>query len=139
MNAHFPVRVYYEDTDHAGVVYYANYLKFMERGRTELLRSCGIEQSDIQTQYGVVFAVTEANIRYITPARFDDALDVESEIIRLKGARLSFLQKIWRDKTLLCEATIHLACMDIHGKAKRIPSPIMTAFQADDVHSSSGG
>jgi len=129
MKSHFPVRVYYEDTDHAGVVYYANYLKFMERGRTEMLRSCGIEQSDIQTQYCVVFAVTEANIRYLSPAHFDDALDIESQITTLKGARLSFLQKVWRNQDLLAEATVHLACMDLNGKAKRIPVSIITAFK----------
>jgi len=125
---YFPVRVYYEDTDHAGVVYYANYLKFMERGRTEMLRSLGIEQSHLQEKYGIVFAVTEANIRYFIPARFDDALQLESQILILKGARLSFLQKIWRNETLLTEATIHLACMDLNGKAKRIPKVILEAF-----------
>ncbi|MDQ6991211.1 MAG: tol-pal system-associated acyl-CoA thioesterase [Mariprofundaceae bacterium] len=125
----FPIRVYYEDTDHAGVVYYANYLKFMERGRTEMLRSYGIEQSQLQANHGVVFAVTEANIRYLMPARFDDALHVESQILTLKGARLSFLQKIYRHKTLLTEASIHLACMDLKGKPKRIPSAILTVFQ----------
>jgi len=127
----FPVRVYYEDTDHAGVVYYANYLKFMERGRTEMLRSCGIEQSHLQEKYGTVFAVTEANIRYFMPARFDDALQLESQILMLKGARLSFLQKIWRDETLLTEATIHLACMNLKGQAKRIPKSISEAFQIE--------
>lgn len=126
---HWSVRVYYEDTDHAGVVYYANYLKFMERGRTEMLRHCGIEQSSIQTQHGVVFAVTEANIRYFTPARFDDALDVESQIQTLKGARLNFLQKIWRHETLLAEATVNVACMDLNGKATRIPASIVAALQ----------
>jgi len=129
MKSHFPVRVYYEDTDHAGVVYYANYLKFMERGRTEMLRTCGIEQSHIQTQYGVVFAVTKANVRYLSPAHFDDVLDVESQLATLKGARLSFLQKIWRQDTLLAQASIHLACMDLNGKAKRIPAHIASAFQ----------
>jgi len=133
MTNHFPVRVYYEDTDHAGVVYYANYLKFMERGRTEMLRTCGIEQSDIQRQYGVVFAVTEVNIRYALPAKFDDMLNVESEVTMLKGARLSFLQKIWRGETLLTEASVHLACMDLNGKAKRIPASIITAFQPIDT------
>ncbi|MDQ6974063.1 MAG: tol-pal system-associated acyl-CoA thioesterase [Mariprofundaceae bacterium] len=129
MSFTFPIRVYYEDTDHAGVVYYANYLKFMERGRTEMLRSCGIEQHRIQADDGVVFVVTEANIRYFLPAQLDDALHVESQIISLKGARLSFLQKIYRDQALLTEATIHLACMDLKGKPKRIPLCIAKVFK----------
>jgi len=129
MKHHLDVRVYYEDTDHAGVVYYANYLKFMERGRTEALRSLGMQQSDIQDQHGIVFVVTKVAIRYRTPARFDDMLNVESQVTHLKGARLSFSQNIWRGETLIAEATVHLACMDVSGKPKRIPPPIIAAFQ----------
>jgi len=130
---HFPVRVYYEDTDHAGVVYYANYLKFMERGRTEMLREHGIAQDTVQRDHGVVFAVTEAHVRYLIPARFNDALDVETTLTLAKGARLSFQQRIWRNhhgaEQLLCDGTIHLACIDAHGKPSRIPHHLMALFQ----------
>ncbi len=122
----WPVHVYYEDTDHAGVVYYANYLKFMERARSEFLRSAGLELDAVDSEFGVAFSVTEANIRYHKPALFNDLLVVESSIIMLRGARISFKQNIYRqaDHKLLTEADIHLACIQRNGKVSRIPSPI---------------
>ncbi len=118
-----PLRIYYEDTDHGGVVYYANYLKYMERGRTEFLRAGGIELDALEAETGAMFAVTEAHVRYHLPARFNDALVVESTLTEMRGARLSFRQLVRRtvDGTLLVEADIHLACIDRQGKAKRIP------------------
>lgn len=120
------IRVYYEDTDHGGVVYYANYLKFMERARSEFLRSAGLELDSIEAEFDVLFAVTEANIRYHKPAVFNDLLNVESGITRLRGARITFRQHIYRqqDHTLLTDADIHLACIDRDGKVSRIPAPI---------------
>lgn len=127
------VRVYYEDTDHGGVVYYANYLKFMERGRTEYLRTFNIQLNEVEDEHGILFAVTEANIRYRIPARFNDLLEVESTLAEARGARLTFSQNIWRlDKNseqrdiLLTEGTIKLACMDRDGKAKRIPQSLLS-------------
>ena len=127
----WPVRVYYEDTDHGGVVYYANYLKFMERARSEFLRSAGLELDAIDKEFGVLFAVTEANIRYHTPAVFNDMLNVESSITSLRGARIIFKQSIFRqsvfrqsDHILLSEADIHLACITRHGKVSRIPASV---------------
>ena len=127
----FPVRVYYEDTDHGGVVYYANYLKFMERARTELLRDRGIELDELEDAEGVMFAVTEAHVFYRSPALFNDALDVESRLTALKVARLAFRQTILRNGDTLVEADIHLACIDRDGKPKRIPSSVSEIMERE--------
>ncbi len=127
----WPVRVYYEDTDHAGMVYYANYLKFMERARSEFLRSAGLELDHIHTDFGVMFAVTEANIRYHTPALFNDLLIVESSIVTLRGARIIFKQHIFRQDghKLLTAAEIHLACINQKSKVSRIPAPVYAVLK----------
>lgn len=136
----FQFRVYYEDTDHGGVVYYANYLKFMERGRTEYLRAANIELDEVESNDGVMFAVTEANIRYISPARFNDLLEVDSILTYARGARLGFRQQVWRmhreseiqsetRDTLLAEAEIKLACIDRRGNARRIPASLLPALK----------
>jgi len=120
------IRVYYEDTDHGGVVYYANYLKFMERARSEFLRSAGLELDSIEADFGVMFAVTEARVLYHSPALFNELLSVESSLTTMRGARITFNQKIYRksDRTLLTSGDIHLACITREGKAARIPAPV---------------
>jgi len=125
------IRVYYEDTDHGGVVYYANYLKFMERARTEFLRVAGLELDAIDRDFGVLFAVTEAHIHYHAPAVFNDLLCVESSIIRLRGARIMFHQQVFRQPghKLLTDAEIHLACIKQDGSVSRIPDPIASVFK----------
>jgi acyl-CoA thioester hydrolase len=95
----WPVRVYYEDTDSGGVVYYANYLKFMERARTELLRSIGYQQDQLQQELGIIFAVHSANIRYKKPARFNDELNVVTSISALGKASIRFKQSIYLEST----------------------------------------
>jgi len=127
----WPVRVYYEDTDHGGVVYYANYLKFMERARSEFLRASGLELDAIDATFGVSFAVTEANIRYHRSAVFNDILEVESSITELRGARIRFKQHIFRQSThqLLTEADIYLACVGRDGKVSRIPVSIAATLK----------
>ncbi|MDQ6988016.1 MAG: tol-pal system-associated acyl-CoA thioesterase [Mariprofundaceae bacterium] len=127
---HFPLRIYYEDTDHGGVVYYANYLKYMERARTELMRDCGIELDQLQRDAGILFAVNEAHVHYRRPARFNDALNVQSDLVHARGARLAFHQSVWRDDVLLVEAEIRLACMDIDGHARRIPKSVLDKIAA---------
>jgi len=129
-------RVYYEDTDHGGVVYYANYLKFMERGRTEYLRSTGIELDEVEKTCGVMLAVTEANVRYQSSGRFNDLLEVDSVLTHAQGARLTFKQQVWRihranesRDRLLVEAEIKLACIDKLGVPKRIPSMLLPALK----------
>jgi acyl-CoA thioester hydrolase len=126
-----PVRIYYEDTDHGGVVYYANYLKYMERGRTEFLRSGGIELDALEAETEALFAVTEIHACYHLPARFNDELAVESTLTDMRGARLSFHQAIRRpaDAALLVEADVHLACIDRQGKAKRIPESVKSVVR----------
>ena len=121
------IRVYYEDTDHGGVVYYANYLKFMERARSEFLRTAGLELDNIEADFGVMFAVTEAHLLYHAPALFNDMLTVESSLTLIRGARIAFNQKIYRksDRTLLTSGDISLACISREGKAARIPAPVV--------------
>ena len=120
----WPVRVYYEDTDAGGVVYYANYLKFFERARSERLRALGFEQDEIRATCGVLFAVRSAQIEYLRPARFNDALQVSAEVVELKRASLSFVQEIRRDRPdgeLLCQAAIRIVCLSADGLR---PAPI---------------
>ena len=127
----WPVRVYYEDTDVGGVVYYANYLKFMERARTEWLRSFGIEQ-DLLMEKGLVFAVRRVEADYIQPARFNEALDVTVRLARKGRASLIFEQEIRlqeRPDQLLCRGVVKVGCID----AKRfrptpIPNELVTEF-----------
>ena len=118
----FPVRVYWEDTDAGGVVYYANYLKFMERARSEWLRTIGIDQAALLRDERLQFVVVEANIRYHRPARFDDALVVSVQIEELRGASLVFVQEIRRgtaDGELLISASVRAACLASDGLRPR--------------------
>ncbi|MDH5633228.1 MAG: tol-pal system-associated acyl-CoA thioesterase [Gammaproteobacteria bacterium] len=110
-----PVRIYYEDTDTGGVVYYANYLRFMERARTELLRSRGLEQDVLRDECGVLFAVRRAEVDYLKPAKLDDELKVTAEIRRLGGASINFYQEVRLGEDVLCKGNIRIAC--IHDEA----------------------
>ncbi|MCK4834881.1 MAG: tol-pal system-associated acyl-CoA thioesterase [Gammaproteobacteria bacterium] len=130
----WPIRVYYEDTDSGGVVYYANYLKFMERARTELLRSIGYEQDQLQQELGIIFAVHSANIRYKKPARFNDKLIVITSITSLGRASIYFKQSVFLESShhdgstagLLAEADIKIACLNAKKfTAQSIPAPII--------------
>lgn len=107
----WPVRVYYEDTDAGGVVYYANYLRFFERARTERLRVLGFEQDRLRAEAGVLFAVRSAHVNYLKPARFNDLLKVSAEISELRRASLRFHQWILRGEERLCEADIDIVCL----------------------------
>lgn len=129
MSTFLPVRVYYEDTDHGGVVYHANYLKFMERGRTEALRVLGFSQSKLAEKEDIVFAVSRSDIHYLRPACFDDALLVQTDLVSAKGARFIFKQQILRDGECLVQADIHIACMSRSGRAKRIPAAIIQCLE----------
>lgn len=108
----WPVRVYYEDTDTGGVVYYANYLKFMERARTEWLRSFGVEQDALRDQFGVIFAVRKVEIDYLLPAKFNDELVVTAKVNKKGKASITFEQIIKKNADLLATATIKIACLD---------------------------
>ncbi|MBS3917193.1 MAG: tol-pal system-associated acyl-CoA thioesterase [Sulfuritalea sp.] len=108
----FPVRVYYEDTDTAGIVYYAGYLRFMERGRTEWLRALGVEQLRLAQETGIVFAVRSLNIEYLKPARLDDLLAVVTELTLAGRAQITLSQRIEREGETLVEASVRIACLD---------------------------
>lgn len=119
------LRVYYEDTDAGGIVYYANYLKFAERARTELLRTHGIENGALMETDRIAFAVRECHADYVKPARLDDTLEVRTRVIELGGASLRMHQDICRDGEALVTVTVRLACMDIDsGAPKRLPTVV---------------
>ncbi len=107
----WPVRVYYEDTDAGGVVFYANYLKYMERARTEWLRSMGYEQDDLLTK-DVLFAVRHVDIDYLHPARFNDSLSVSSKILAVSRVSIKFEQTVSNSLRVLCRATIKVVCLE---------------------------
>lgn len=124
----WPVRVYYEDTDSGGVVYYANYLKFMERARTEWLRACGFEQDTLLRDQRVLFAVRTLSIDYHRPARFNDQLEVISQVKAAGGASLTFAQTIQKTGStdLLCSARVKVACLDADRfQPRRTPSELV--------------
>lgn len=125
-----PVRVYYEDTDAGGVVYYANYLKFMERARTEWLRGLGFEQDALSTQEGVIFAVRAVKVEFLKPGRFNDLLRATVSMTRRGGASLTFAQAVQRHATTLCEAEIKVACLDAVAFVPRpIPRRILSQLE----------
>jgi acyl-CoA thioester hydrolase len=125
----WPVRVYYEDTDAGGVVFYANYLKFMERARTEMLRALGCEQDQLRARDGVILVVRRVGIDYLAPARFNDLLTVDSRLEGAGGASLTFAQEIRRDSdgALICRGAVKVACVDA-GTMR--PSPIPAALSS---------
>ena len=115
------VRVYYEDTDLAGIVYYANYFRYIERGRTEYLRARGIDQMALKESDGLVFAVRKVNATYHRPARMDDLLDVVTVPVVVSGARIVMDQEVRRDDVLLFAATVELAALGATGQPVRLP------------------
>ncbi|MDQ6880931.1 MAG: tol-pal system-associated acyl-CoA thioesterase [Pseudomonadota bacterium] len=126
-----PVRVYWEDTDAGGIVFYANYLKFFERARTEWLRSLGIEQSVLRTATGGIFVVAETSLRYLQPARLDDELLVTAALQAGGRASLIIAQqaRMKRDGALLCEGTIRIGWVDAERmRPARIPPIILDAL-----------
>ncbi|MBB5515962.1 acyl-CoA thioester hydrolase [Rubricella aquisinus] len=123
-------RVYYEDTDMGGVVYYANYLKFLERGRSDAVRAAGISQSDMKERDGIVFVVRRVEADYLRPARFDDVLTIETGLSDMKGASFVMPQRVLRGDTVLLSARIGVACMTLAGRPVRIPADIRHNFIA---------
>ncbi len=121
-----PVRVYYEDTDAAGVVYYANYLKYMERARTEWLAARGFRLSELERESAIVFVVTRAEVAFRAPARLGDLLEVGVDVIEHGHARFIARQDILRNDELVAEATITLACLDRSTwKPRKMPSNLL--------------
>ncbi|GAB6141829.1 tol-pal system-associated acyl-CoA thioesterase [Methylosoma difficile] len=126
----WPIRVYYEDTDAGGVVYYANYLKFFERARTEMLRAAGFEQDQLLAEQGVLFVVRSVQADYLTPARFNEQLLVHCEITEAKKASLTFAQMISRGDAIVCKALVRIACLDAKTmRPKAIPENLQELLQ----------
>ncbi len=122
MTHRFACRVYYEDTDLAGIVYYANYLKFIERARTEWVTAAGIDQARLKAEAGVVFAVARIEADYLRPARFGDDLEVQSIVRQLSAARAVLGQRVLREGELLFDAVVTLVALTEAGRPVRLPA-----------------
>jgi acyl-CoA thioester hydrolase len=121
-----PLRVYWEDTDAGGVVFYANYLKFFERARTEWLRSHGFGQERMRHETAALFVVTDTAVRYLAPARLDDLIEVTVGVTDRKLASMTIAQQAWRGTDLLAEGTIRIGCVDAGTfRPRRIPTDIL--------------
>jgi len=126
---HFALRVYFEDTDVAGIVYYANYLKFMERARSDMLRAAGIDQRAVLEAGDGVYVVAEANIKYRRPARLDDELLVLSEVREVRAASCLIHQRVMRGREILADAIITAAFLSAEGRPKRQPRSWVDRFE----------
>jgi acyl-CoA thioester hydrolase len=118
------VRIYLEDTDALGIVYYVNYLRFAERARTEFLRALGADHSAMIAEDGLNFAVTRCQIDYLLPARLDDLLEVETSLLGIGGARLELLQRVRRGDAEIARVTVKLACTNRAGRPRRVPAAL---------------
>jgi acyl-CoA thioester hydrolase len=129
----WPVRVYWEDTDAGGIVYYANYLKFMERARTELLRSFGVHQSRLAAEQGLIFAIVSVHLDYRLPARLDDLLMVTCQVAAEGRASFAFQQSIWRERiggVLLTTGSTRVACLDAATlRPRRLPQVLLSGIE----------
>ena len=123
MNHQFPVRVYYEDTDMGGIVYHANYLRFIERARSDWVRGLGQDQNVLR-EAGLVYAVHRVEADFLAPARFDEVLEIETEVLKTSPARLILNQTVRRDGTDLFRAQVTIVCMTLDGKPQRLPAEI---------------
>ena len=121
MQHEFPIRVYYEDTDMAGIVYHANYLKYIERARSDWVRGLGIDQNMMREE-GIVFAVRKIDADYLLPAKFDDELIVETRTIQVSGARFKVEQIVKRANELIFQAIVTIVCISEGGQAARLPA-----------------
>lgn len=143
MSVHrFEVRVYYEDTDLAGVVYYANYLKFIERARSEMLRAAGVDQTRMKLERGLVFVVRRVEIDYRSSARFDDLLTIETRVLKLGGARVVLSQTVARSaepQTPLATSVVEVACVNADGRPERLPTETRAVFAAALAQEASSG
>ena len=120
------LRVYWEDTDAGGVVFYANYLKFFERARTEWLRALGVEQGALREATGAIFVVSESQVRYVQPARLDDWLRITVEVQELGAASMRIHQQAWRGDVLLAEGSVRIGCVNAENlRPRRIPVQVL--------------
>ena len=124
----FQCRVYYEDTDLAGIVYYANYLKFIERARSEWVRNLGLDQNVLRKDYGIVFAVRKVEADYLKSAKFDELLLISTELQKKTRIRLNFSQEIYRDSDLIFRANLVIAPLSVAGGLVKLPKIIFDKF-----------
>ena len=128
MSHEFPLPVYYEDTDAAGIVYYANYLKFIERARSEALLAAGFSQVGFLESTGMVFAVRAVSGEYLIPARLEDNLVVRTEVARIGGASIDMNQGVWRGEELLSRFTVTIVVLAGNGRPRRVPDDLRAAL-----------
>ncbi len=128
MSHSLTLRVYYEDTDLAGIVYYANYLKFIERGRTEWVRALGVDQGRLRARDGIVFAVRRIEADYLRPAKFDDLVTVTTAARAVGGARITLHQEVVRGHEVLFAAQVVLVALDAAGHPVRLPADLRAAL-----------
>jgi acyl-CoA thioester hydrolase len=130
MTHRFECRVYYEDTDMAGIVYYANYLRYIERGRSEQVRELGIDQQKVKAEQGVVLAVRKLEADYVSAARLDDLLEVQTTLLAVTGARMTYQQDIYCGDRLVFSARVMVICMTLGGRPTRLPADIRRKYEA---------
>ncbi|MFM2130408.1 MAG: hypothetical protein RL477_1954 [Pseudomonadota bacterium] len=123
-----PVTVYWEDTDAGGIVYYANYLRYAERGRSELLRAIGVVQRELAAESGIVFAVRRVEADYMAPARLEDSLEIATRVVALGAASVDMEQTVRRGTDDLVHMKVKIACVNAKGRATRLPAPVARAF-----------
>lgn len=123
-----PIRVYFEDTDAGGIVYHANYLKFAERARTELLRELGLDHPTLRREHGLTFAVARCTLECLIPGRLDDRLQIETEIARRGGASLTFRQQVLRASDVVARVEVRVALVDGRARPARMPAHLRAAF-----------
>ncbi|MFC0340879.1 tol-pal system-associated acyl-CoA thioesterase [Paracoccus niistensis] len=129
MTHRFPIRVYYEDTDLGQIVYYANYLKFIERGRSEWLRAAGVDQQRLLEDSHLAFVVRRVEADYLSPARFDDQLEVVTTLEQATGPRVTVLQAVERDEKALFQARVTVVCVDLRTmRPHRLPPAVRAAL-----------
>lgn len=130
MSHTLPLRVYYEDTDAGGVVYHANYLRFAERGRTEWLRSLGLDHRSLRDSYGRQIVVRRCQVEFRRSAKLDDALSISTQLLDMKGVRIVLAQRVERAGTALVELAVELVVVDLRGRPCRLPEPLLAAIDA---------
>lgn len=123
-------RIYYEDTDLAGIVYYANYFKFIERARTDWVRELGVDQNALKDEAGIVFAVARVEADFKQPARFDDLIEVATHLQSISGARIVLRQTVSRDEAVLFDSVVTLVCLSDTGRPAKIPADIRRLMDA---------
>ena len=131
LNHQNTVRVYYEDTDSGGVVYHANYLKYAERSRTEMLRKYKIEQENLKNNYNIKFVVKDLFIEYFLAAKLDDLLIIQSSIIKISSAKIKMQQSIYNRKKLLAKINITLGSINLEGKPSRLPKFVLNILSTE--------